>query len=169
MFLSGAKAAKTGLALLRCEAAEVELVVIAEELAPLRGGGAGLGGAEALDERAGVGGGERVEEMLVDLEVEHHLQALAGVAEVFHVGVGEDVGFGEDDGEPLRQEMNSAKVRSMSYCSTGLRTLGPFLAMTKGTASMRKPETPSWIQKPMILRISAWTSGLEVLRSGWKS
>src|ERR1035437_9781666 len=31
------------------------------------------------------------------------------------------------------------------------------------------PETPSWSQKPMILRISACTSGFEVLRSGWNS
>ncbi len=57
----------------------------------------------------------------------------------------------------------------MSYCSSGLLTFGPLVAITKGTASMRKPETPSWIQKPMILRISACTSGLDVLRSGWKS
>ena len=57
----------------------------------------------------------------------------------------------------------------MSYCSLGLPTFGPLVAMMKGTASMRKPETPSWIQNPMILRISACTSGCEVLRSGWKS
>ena len=57
----------------------------------------------------------------------------------------------------------------MSYCSSGLRTVGPFVAMTNGTASIRKPETPSWIQNPMILRISACTSGCDVLRSGWKS
>ena len=49
----------------------------------------------------------------------------------------------------------------------GVNNIG--VAITKGTASMRKPETPSWIQKPMILRISACTSGFEVLRSGWKS
>ena len=42
-----------------------------------------------------------VEEMLVDVEVEHHLEALAGVAEVLHVGFGEDIGFGEDDGVAL--------------------------------------------------------------------
>ena len=57
----------------------------------------------------------------------------------------------------------------MSYCSRGLRTSAPLVPITNGTASMRKPETPSWIQKPMIFRISACTSGFEVLRSGWKS
>ena len=47
----------------------------------------------------------------------------------------------------------------MSYCSFGLLTSAPLVAMTNGTASMRKPDTPSWIQNPMILRISACTSG----------
>ena len=57
----------------------------------------------------------------------------------------------------------------MSYCSSGFFTPAPLVAMTNGTASMRNPETPSWIQKPMIFRISACTSGFAVLRSGWKS
>ncbi len=57
----------------------------------------------------------------------------------------------------------------MSYCSTGLVTSGPFSAITNGTASIRKPDTPSCSQNPMILRISACTAGLAVLRSGWKS
>jgi hypothetical protein len=57
----------------------------------------------------------------------------------------------------------------MSYCSSGFLTPVPFVLMTNGTASMRKPDTPSCIQKPMIFRISACTRGLEVLRSGWNS
>ena len=57
----------------------------------------------------------------------------------------------------------------MSNCSTGFLTSRALGAMMNGTASMRKPETPSWIQKPMILRISACTCGFEVLRSGWNS
>ncbi len=57
----------------------------------------------------------------------------------------------------------------MSYCSTGLRTCAPLVEITNGTASIRNPETPSWIQNPMIFRISAWTWGLVVFRSGWKS
>ena len=48
-------------------------------------------------------------------------------------------------------------------------TSAPLEAITKGIASIRKPDTPSWIQNPMIFRISACTSGLAVLRSGWKS
>ena len=39
--------------------------------------------------------------MLIDGEVEHHLQAFAGLAEILHVGFGDDVGFGEDDGVAL--------------------------------------------------------------------
>ena len=34
-------------------------------------------------------------------------------------------------------------VRNMSYRSTGLPMVGPFAAMTNGTASIRKPDTPS--------------------------
>ena len=52
----------------------------------------------------------------------------------------------------------------MSYCSTRVLTLAPLVAIPNGTASMQKPDTPSRIQKPMILRISAWTRGLEVSR-----
>ena len=70
---------------------------------------------------------------------------------------------------PTRHWRNARSERSISYCSTGLRTRGPFVEITNGTASIRNPDTPSWIQNPMILRISACTWGLDVLRSGWKS
>ena len=43
-------------------------------------------------------GSQRVKEMLIHLEVEHHLQALAGSAEVIHVHVREYICFGENDG-----------------------------------------------------------------------
>ena len=36
--------------------------------------------------------------MLVDVEVEHHLQAFAGDAEIVHVGLRQDVGLAQDDG-----------------------------------------------------------------------
>src|SRR5438067_2238015 len=70
---------------------------------------------------------------------------------------------------PCRHWRNSRNMRSISNCSFGFRTFGPLVEMMKGTASIRNPETPDWIQKPMILSISACTSGFEVLRSGWKS
>src|SRR5438034_11743862 len=46
-----------------------------------------------FDQRARIGSGQCIEEMLVDLEVEHHVHALAVFAEVIHVGFGQDVGF----------------------------------------------------------------------------
>jgi hypothetical protein len=49
---------------------------------------------------------------------------------------------------PCRQFRNWLNVRSMSYCSTGLRICAPFCEITNGTASMRNPETPSCSQNP---------------------
>ncbi len=58
-------------------------------------------GLHRLDQRPGIRRGERVKQMLVDLEVEHHVHAFALVTEVFHVGVGEHVGFGQNDAVAL--------------------------------------------------------------------
>ena len=76
---SGSEGGEHAVALLVGEAAEVELVVVAEEHGPLCGGGAAFGGGEGGGERAPVGGGEGVEQVLVDLEVEHQLQAFAAL------------------------------------------------------------------------------------------
>ena len=81
--------------------AEIELVVIAQEHAPLRRGRARLGRLHRLDQRPRVGGGQRIEQVLVDLEIEHHVHAVAVVAEILHVGLGQHVGFGEHDAVAL--------------------------------------------------------------------
>jgi hypothetical protein len=44
--------------------------------------------------------------------------------------------------------------------------LAPLRSIRNGTASMRKPETPSCSQKPMIFWISARTYGFQVLKIG---
>src|SRR6266540_6659159 len=44
---------------------------------------------------------------------------------------------------PSRHCRNSRSERSMSYCSTGFLTRGPFVEITNGTASIRNPDTPS--------------------------
>ena len=49
------------------------------------------------------------------------------------------------------------------------RTQFKLYRTTNGAASMRKPETPSSSQKPMIFRISSRTAGCATLRSGWCS
>lgn len=43
----------------------------------------------------------------------------------------------------------------------------PVVSRMNGTASTRKPSTPSCVQKPMIRPISSRTAGLAMLRSGW--
>ena len=94
--LVGTECRKHQLALRFRQPAEIELVVIAQEQAPLRGGGPRPGGLERLRQRPAIGGGQRIEQMLVDLEIEHHLHAVAVVAEIFHVGVGQHIGFGRE-------------------------------------------------------------------------
>ena len=50
----------------------------------------------------------------------------------------------------------------------GVDAAAPTSSTRKGTASMRKPETPSASQKPTIFAISSRTAGLAMFRSGWK-
>ena len=52
---------------------------------------------ERPHERLDVAGRQRVEQPLVDREVQHHLQPVAFVAEVLHALVRRDVGFGQHD------------------------------------------------------------------------
>ena len=47
--------------------------------------------------------------MLVDVEIEHHVHAVAVAAEIFHVGFRQHIGFGEDDGVALPPLQEFAK------------------------------------------------------------
>ena len=93
----GANAANTFCALLGVEPAEIELVVAAQELHPLRVGRTLARLLERPDQRLDVGGRQRVEEPLVDGEVQHHLQPLALVAEVAHALVRRHVRLRQQD------------------------------------------------------------------------
>ena len=75
--------------------------MVAQEQAPLRGSWPWLCGLESLCERPGVGRRQRIEQMLVDVKIEHHVHAVAVITEIFHVGLGQHIGFGEDDGVAL--------------------------------------------------------------------
>jgi hypothetical protein len=86
------------LTLLLGKAAEIELVVIAQEHAPLRRGRPRLRRTQCLHQRPAVCRRQRKEQVLVDLKVEHHVHPVAGFPEIFHVGFRQDVRFGEDDG-----------------------------------------------------------------------
>ena len=107
--------------------------------------------------------------MLVDVKIEHHVHAVAGVAEIFHVGFRQHIGFGEDDGvalPPLQEFPERPQHVVLFDGFADLGTLGRYHERHRVHAKAGDAELN---QKPMILRISACTCGLEVLRSGWKS
>src|SRR5581483_3575604 len=79
------------LALLLGKASEIEFIVIAQELAPLSGGRTRPGLLERDGKRSGIATGKRIEKVLIDLEVEHHLQPLSGIAEILKIGIRQDV------------------------------------------------------------------------------
>ncbi len=85
------------LALLLCEPSQIQLVVAAEELHPLRVRRPLARLFERPHQRIEIGGRECVKQPLIDREVQHHLQPFALVAEVLHALVGRHVGFGKQD------------------------------------------------------------------------
>ena len=85
------------LPLLVGQPSEIELVVAAQELHPLRVARTLARVLERPDQRIEVAGRQRVEQPLVDREVEHHLQPVAFVAEVVEALVGRHVRFGQHD------------------------------------------------------------------------
>ena len=99
------------LPLLLGQPAEIELVVVAQEQAPLRRRRARLRSppGPSTSGRASAGG-QRIEQVLVDLEIEHHVHAVAVVAEIFHVGLRQHVGLGEDDAVALPPLQEFAEV-----------------------------------------------------------
>lgn len=147
--------------------AEVQFIMVAEEEAPLRGRRARFGGLHGLLERPRIGAGESIKQRLIDLEIEHHLHAVAIIAEIFEIVLRQDIGFCQDDGIAQAPLQEFAKLPQHIELFDRLGNVGAFRCDDEGAASILNPETPSWIQKPMILRISACTSGFDVLRSGW--
>jgi hypothetical protein len=108
----GTEGFEHALALLFGEPSEVELVVIAQEDSPLPTRRPLFGFLHRPHERPRVGTRQCVEQVLVDLEIEHHVHAIAVVAEILHVGFWQDVRFREDDGiadAPLQEFAQSAE------------------------------------------------------------
>ena len=99
--------------------------MIAQEHAPLRGGRARLGRLHGLDQRARVGGCERVEQVLVDLKIEHHVHAIAVRAEIFHIGLGQHIGFGQHDAVALPPLQELAEEAEHVVLLLGLADLRP--------------------------------------------
>ena len=63
--------------------------------------------------------------MLVDLEVEHHVHAVAIPAEIFHVGFWQHIGFGEDDGVALTPLQKLPERAQHVILLDGFSNLGP--------------------------------------------
>ena len=89
------------LALLFGEAAEIELIMIAQEHSPLRRGRSRPRGIKRLDQRLAIGRSQRVEQSLIDLKVEHHMHAIAVVPEEIFVIFGHDIGLPKKNGVTL--------------------------------------------------------------------
>jgi hypothetical protein len=85
------------LALLLGKAAEIELIMIAQEHSPLRGGRPRPRGIKGLDQKLAIGRSHCVEQSLIDLKVEHHMHAIACIAEILHVGFWQHVGFRQNN------------------------------------------------------------------------
>ena len=70
---------------------------------------------------------------------------------------------------PTRHCSSSRNCSRYSKWICGLPLPRGGFSSTNGTASMRKPATPSCNQNPMMRRTSSRTRGLSMSRSGWKS
>jgi hypothetical protein len=71
--------------------AKIKLVVIAQMQSPLPPSRARLRHLHRLHQRARVAGRQRVEQVLVDLKVEHHVHVVAVLAEILPVGFGQQL------------------------------------------------------------------------------
>jgi hypothetical protein len=93
--------------------------VAAEEVHPLRRARPLARVLERLHERFDIAGRQRVEQPLVDREVEHHLQAVALVAEVLDALVRRHVGLGQQDGvaAPLQEVAHLVQQLESPSCA----------------------------------------------------
>jgi hypothetical protein len=98
VFRVGAEGVEHGPPLLFAQPAEIELVVVAQERAPWAAGRPLSSVLHRSDEGTRVGRRERIEQVLIDMEVEHHVDAVAVIAEILHGDLRHDVRLGENDG-----------------------------------------------------------------------
>jgi hypothetical protein len=75
-----------------------------------------------LHERLAISAGQRIEQGLIDLKVEHHVHAIAGVTKIFHVGSRKHVG--------LAKMIASPAAIAETHESGGR---GPFRHLDQGT------------------------------------
>jgi hypothetical protein len=93
----GTEGLEDGLPLRFGEPSQIEFVVIAQKLTPLRGGRARSCIVHRFHQGSAIAGCQRIEQMLIHIKVEGHLQAFAGLAEIFHIVFRRDVGLAQND------------------------------------------------------------------------
>src|SRR5690242_3667003 len=99
---------------------------------PLRRGWSFFGRLHGLHERARITRSKSIKEMLINFEVEHHLQPLARAAEIFHVGSGEYVRLSQDDGVSHSPAEKLAEGTKHLISLPGPLDLRPLLTYDKG-------------------------------------
>ena len=112
-------AAKTRSRCFLGQPAEVELVVVAQEVRPLAARRQLRVSRSAFDERPHVAGRERVEEVLVDPEVEHHVHAVACSPKYCNVSSGSTFASPSRMASPQRHWRKSRSSSRYSKWSCG--------------------------------------------------
>src|SRR5207249_11207056 len=91
--------------------------------------------------------------MLIDLEIEHHLQALARSAEVIHVHTREYVCFGENDGVAFAPGEKLAEDAKHVVLLGGAPIIGAFSGNDEGHSVHAKPrDSPTEARSPLFLK-----------------
>ena len=154
------------------QAAQIQLVMIAQKLAPLRSGWPGLGILHRLDKRPGIAAGQGEEEMLIHIEIEHHLQAFAEVSEVLKIGIRKNICFSEDDRPALApgKELTEAAehviflARPRQVCAFGGNHKGNRVH-AKAIDAKLQPEAHDLQNLGLHLRIAGVEVGLKIIEA----
>ena len=89
------------------------------------------------------------------------------VAEEAALLLGLEIDLAHQDGVAAPAAEEGAQVAQEPVGIELWRRLDAVVSSRNGTASTRKPDSPSSSQKPAILAISSRTAGWTMLRSGW--
>ena len=166
MSLVGPEGVEDLLPLLVAQLVEDQLVVVADEVRVLAVLDA-LACRDRLGERFGSLACERQVHALHHREVEQQLHLVALVAEELAQSLGRQVHLAQQEGVALasRHELVEVLEEVVGVESASL-AVAPS-SSRNGTASTRKPSTPSSSQKPAIFAISSRTLGFAMFSSGW--
>jgi len=125
-----------------------------------------------LHERLAISAGQRIEQGLVDLKVEHHVHAIAGVTKIFHVGSRKHVGLRQDDCvalPPLQKLTKAAQHVILLDWSSYVHSLGRDDERDRVHAKARDPELDPKAHDlqdlGLDLRVGSVEVGLKIVES----